>query len=95
MKHVVLAITIICFAGLGQVALSQIKTDQEKIKLEQNKAIVRGYMDEVLNKGNLAAFDNYFSEDVVFNNSKGLKQQLPGMQSIRSAFPDFRLIIED
>jgi steroid delta-isomerase-like uncharacterized protein len=95
MKQIVLAITIICFAGMGQVALSQAKSDQEKIKLEQNKAIVRGYMNDVLNNGNVAAFDTYFSEDVVFNNSKGVKQQLAGMQSIRSAFPDFRLIIED
>jgi len=95
MKNIVLAITIICFAGLGQVALSQANPDQEKTRLEQNKAIVRGYMNEVLNNGNVAAFDTYFSEDVVFNNSKGVKQQLAGMQSIRSAFPDFRLIIED
>jgi steroid delta-isomerase-like uncharacterized protein len=95
MKHIALANTIICLAGLCQVALSQTNPDQEKIKLEQNKAIVRGYMNEVLNNGNVAAFDKYFSEDVVFNNSKGVKQQLAGMQSIRRSFPDFRLIVED
>lgn len=95
MNKIVLAITVICFAGSCQDALSQANAGEEKIKLEQNKAIVRGYMNEVLNKGNVAAFDTYFSEDVVFNNSKGVKQQLAGMQSIRSAFPDFHLIIED
>ena len=93
MKQIVL--TLICFAGLCQVTLSQGTADQEKMKLEHNKAIVRGYMTDVLNKGNLAAFDSYISADVVFNNSKDLKQQLAGIQAIRSAFPDFQLIIED
>ena len=93
MKQILL--TIICFAGLCQVTLSQSNADREKMKLEQNKAIVRGYMTEVLNKGNLAAFDNYMSADVVFNNSKGLKQQLASNQTLRNAFPDFQLIIED
>ncbi len=95
MKKSFLITTIICFAGVFQFAISQTKSDQERMKLEQNKAIVRGYMNEVLNKGNLAAFGSYFSEDVVFNNSKGFKQQLAGMQAIRSAFPDFNLTIED
>jgi len=93
MKQMVL--TIVCFAGLCQVTLSQGNADQEKMKIEHNKALVRGYMNEVLIKGNLAVFDSYFSTDVVFNNSKGLKQQLAGIQSIRSAFPDFHLVIED
>ena len=93
MKKIVL--TIICFAGLCQITLSQGNADAERLKLEHNKAVVRGYMTEVLNKGNLAAFDSYISADVVFNNSKGLKQQLAGTQAIRSAFPDLQLIIED
>ena len=93
MKQIVL--TIICLAGLCHVTLSQGSADQEKMKLEHNKAIVRGYMNEVVNKGNLAAFDSYISTDVVFNNSKGLKQQLAGIQVIRSAFPNFQLVIED
>jgi predicted ester cyclase len=93
MKQIVL--TLICFAGLCQVTLSQGNADQEKMKPEHNKAIVRGYMSEVVNKGNLAAFDGYFSPDVVMNNSKDLKRQLAGIQSLRSAFPDFQLVIED
>jgi len=93
MKQILL--TLICFAGLCQITLSQGNADQEKKKLEQNKAIVRGYMTEVLNKGNLAAFDNYMSADVVFNNSNGLKQQLASNQTLRNAFPDFQLVIED
>jgi len=93
MKRLVL--TVFCFAGLCQAALSQSNPKQEKMKLERNKAVVRGYMNEVLTKGNLAAFDSYFSPDVVFNNTKGLKQQLASNQTLRNAFPDLRLVIED
>jgi ketosteroid isomerase-like protein len=58
------------------------------MKLEQNKAIVRDYLNEIVNRGNMAAFDSYFSEDVVFNNFRGFRQQyLARMQAIRSAFP--------
>jgi len=63
---------------------------------EQNKAIVRNYLNEIVNKGNMAAFDSYISEDVVFNNAKGFKQQYPArMQTIRRAFSDYELTIED
>ena len=36
----------------------------------ENKAIVRGYMEEIVNRGNFAAWEAYFSEQVVFNNSE-------------------------
>ncbi len=95
MKQNFLAIAAVCFAGWFQAALSQTSGDPEKMKLEQNKAIVSGYLNEVVDKGNLSAFDSYFSEDVVFNNSKEFKQTLVRMQAIRGAFPDQRLTIED
>ena len=66
------------------------------MQLEQNKDIVRSYMTEIVNTGNLATFDNYFAPDVLFNTAKGFKQQLAGMtQLFRSAFPDYRLVIRD
>ena len=66
------------------------------MKLEQNKAIVRDYLNEIVNKGNMAVFDSYFSEDVVFNNFRGFRQQyLARIQAIRSAFPDHHLSVED
>ena len=66
------------------------------MKLEQNKAIVRDYLNDIVNKGNMAAFDSYFSEDVVFNNFRGFRQQhLARLQAIRSAFPDHHLLVED
>jgi steroid delta-isomerase-like uncharacterized protein len=66
------------------------------MNLEHNKAIVRDYLNEVVNDGNMAAFDKYFSEDVVFNNDKNFKRQYAArMLAIRSAFPDQHLTIED
>ncbi len=63
---------------------------------KQNKAIVCGYMEEVLNKRDLAVFGHYFSEDVVFNGEKGFRQQLENMYSHTSpVFPDLQLTIED
>lgn len=63
---------------------------------QQNKTIARNYLNEIVNKGNLAAFDSYIAEDVVFNTIKGFKQHYPArMQTIRSAFADYHLTIED
>ena len=94
MKQIFLIIIILCVTGLLPIASSL--AGQEKTNLEQNKAIVRGYMNEIINKGNLNSFDLYFSETVLFNNSEGLKQGLTSMlRSMRGAFPDFHLTIED
>jgi steroid delta-isomerase-like uncharacterized protein len=81
---------------LLQVALSQAIGGQEKMNLEQNKAIVRSYLDEIVNKGNMTALDSYLSEDVMFNNAKGFKQRFPAIrQAILSGFPDHHLTIQD
>lgn len=94
MKPIFLITSIFCIAAVLPIASS--KAGQEKTKLEQNRAIVRGYMTEIINKGNLDAFDGYFSDKVLFNNSPGVKQGLGGMlRSIRGAFPDYHLTIED
>ena len=66
------------------------------MKLEQNKAIVRDYLNEIVNKGNMSAFDTFFSEDVAFNETRGFREQYPArMQAIRGAFPDHHLTIRD
>jgi predicted ester cyclase len=64
--------------------------------LEHNKAIVRRYLDEIVNRRNLAAFDDFFAEDVVFNDVRNFTTDLPAfMLAIQSAFPDCRLTIGD
>ena len=97
MKKIILVAAAICFAALFQVALSQTNEAPEKTKLEQNKATVRGYLHEVVDKGNLAAFDNYFAADVRLNgfmDYKGIRQFLANSQALnRVAFPDLHLTI--
>ena len=44
------------------------------MKLEQNKAIVRDYLNEIVNKGNMGAFDIFFSDDVVFNETRNFRE---------------------
>ena len=63
---------------------------------ERNLAVVRGYLDEVVSKGNIAAFDLYFDADVSFNGSQdAARKKLTGMGVLRVAFPDYHLTIED
>src|SRR3954466_8920402 len=63
---------------------------------EHNKAIVRGYLDEIVNRRNLAAFDDFFAEDVVFNDVRNFTTDLPAfMLAIQHAFPDCQLTIGD
>ena len=45
MKQIFFVISILCVAGLSPIASSQ--ADREKMSLDQNKAIVRGYMNEI------------------------------------------------
>lgn len=62
-----------------------------------NKALVRGYLEEILSRGNLAAADRYFPrEGFTLNGTRLGPEQLAMMrQGILAAFPDFRLVIED
>lgn len=65
--------------------------------LAANKAVVRGYMEEILNRGNYEVVDHYFPpEGFVLNGRTITKDQLPAVrQGIVSAFPDFRVTIEE
>ncbi len=65
-------------------------------KTSKNKAVVRGYLEEIANKRNWDLWDKYFPEKVVFNNSEvneeGFKQILSSFLTI---LPDSRLTIEE
>jgi steroid delta-isomerase-like uncharacterized protein len=70
--------------------------ETSNMDLEQNKAIVRGYLDEIVNRRNLTAFDSFFSEDVVFHDVRNFTTHHPAfMLAIQSAFPDLHLTIGD
>ena len=90
------AAAAVCLAGSLQFFAPQTRADEAMMKLEQNKAIIRDYLNEIVNKGNLSAFDTFFSEDVVFNETRNFREQYPArMQAIRGAFPDHQLIVRD
>jgi len=62
--------------------------------LEENKAIVCGYMEEVFNNGALSAIPSFFVEGhVTFNGMHLTVSQVYGYW--HQAFPDARIAIED
>lgn len=64
---------------------------------EENKAIVRGYMEELLNKGDLSAFGKYAGpQGVIFNGNRIGPEEIAMVQKqVLAAFPDFHITIED
>ena len=70
------------------------------MSVEDNKALIREIIEEVWNKGNLAAVDRYFAPDYVDHTP--FPGQGPGPEgyrqvvtTIREAFPDLRLTLGD
>ena len=68
--------------------------------IEGNKALIRRWLEECYNKGNVAVADDLIATDYV--NHSAPHGQMPGLAAekqyiitIRSAFPDFHLEIED
>ncbi|MFC7476522.1 ester cyclase [Dankookia sp. GCM10030260] len=67
---------------------------------EQNKQLIRGFIEQVINEGNLDAAGNFMADDVVelepFPGQQpglaGVKDVLRGM---RVAFPDMRWTVEE
>lgn len=67
---------------------------------EQNKALSRRFMEEIWNKGNVAAIDELYSPDYVsHNNPPGVPGGVEGVKVFTSlyknAFPDTQLTIEE
>ena len=68
---------------------------------KENKAIVRRWYEEGFTKGNLAAVDELIATDFVDHNqpAPGLAGGLEGTKEVitmmRTAFPDFRITVED
>ncbi len=67
---------------------------------EENKALIREVIEEVWNKGDLAAVDRYFADDYVDHSpfpgqGPGPEGYKGAVAAIREAFPDLRLTLED
>ena len=67
---------------------------------EQNKAVVRRYLEEIINRGKFEVADEIFARDYV-NHSAGvgfgqtLNEFLPGIVNMKAAFPDWHVTIEE
>lgn len=67
---------------------------------EENKALVRRFIEEGFNKRNISVTDEYFAEDFV--NYSPMFGQAPDREGLKKAFeiffeacPDIQVIIED
>ena len=70
------------------------------MSVEANKVLVRKYMEEGFNSGNMVIFDEAFDPDFLDHN--GFAYQKPGLTEVkrayelfRAAFPDLSVTIED
>ncbi len=66
---------------------------------EENKAIIRGVIEESINRGNLDVIDDVFAPDFV---DRSTEEQVPGpegvrqfISAVRAGFPDLRVTIDD
>ena len=63
---------------------------------ERNKAVVRGYLEDISNAGNFTgAAERYFGPGLTFNGSSDVRVQMTRQLAVRAAFPDMRLSIEE
>lgn len=67
---------------------------------QENSALIRRWFDEVWNQGRMEAIDEMASPDVVGHGQAqhdtdiGLKEFMPFVVSLRSAFPDMKVVID-
>ncbi len=70
------------------------------MSVEENKALLRRYMEEILNKGNIDALDQFYAVDFVDHNAwPGIPPGIEGMRQtyniIFSAFTNIHVTIDD
>jgi len=69
------------------------------MSIEENKAVMRRIVEEILNKGNMAVVDEVIATNYVlhgpFGEYKGPEGFKQGVTMFRNAFPDFNVTIED
>jgi steroid delta-isomerase-like uncharacterized protein len=96
MKHAYKVLTI-CLVVLGLVCPGCVPSSTAR--LEQNKALVRRFLDE-MDKGNWAIFDELLARDYVYHMSGRSKpvtreEYVQFARGFRAAFPDGRMTVED
>jgi len=61
---------------------------------ERNKAVVRAYLGEIAQHGNIVARERYFTPTTTFNGDSNLGRQFARIAEFRRAFPDLEMTIE-
>ena len=61
---------------------------------ERNKAVVRAYLGEIAQHGNIVARERYFTPTTTFNGEPNLGRQFERIAEFRRAFPDLEMTIE-
>jgi steroid delta-isomerase-like uncharacterized protein len=83
-------------ACLGLMMLSCQGPVTERAPAASAKAVVAGYVENILNADRWEAYDQYFAPRVNFNGTPVGKADLQRrVASFRSAYPDFKMTIED
>src|SRR5262249_54918209 len=62
--------------------------------MERNKAVVRAYLGEIAQHGNIVARERYFTSATTFNGAPDLARQFVRIAEIRRAFSDLEMTIE-
>ena len=87
---------LICLVGAQSMSVAQPQQRTGGISLEQNKALVRRWIEDGFNKRDLKVVDESFVEDFMVNGQKigrgGLKQS---MSRHLTAFPDLHVVIDE
>ena len=87
---------LICLGGAQSVGVAQPQQRTGGVSSEQNKALVRRWIEEGFNKRDLKVVDESFAEDFVVN---GLKIGRGGLRRSMSrhltAFPDLHVVIDE
>jgi steroid delta-isomerase-like uncharacterized protein len=70
------------------------------MSVEENKSLVRRFLEEVWNKGNLALVDELIAADYVYHHPTGMvlhgiEQYKKLVNEVRTAFPDIHFTIDD
>lgn len=61
---------------------------------DRNKAVVRAYLGEIAQSGNIIARERYFTSTTTFNGDPNLARQFARIAETRRAFPDLVMTIE-
>ncbi|MDV2996935.1 MAG: hypothetical protein N4J56_006640 [Chroococcidiopsis sp. SAG 2025] len=93
-----LVVSLLTFSSIVTIQGQPVRSASTSSMLEQNKAVIRRYYDELINQGNFDVADELIATDLV-QHSKGTAQGREGivqeMQNSHNVFSNFNIKIDD